>query len=62
MGAVPKNKITSVERGKRRAGQARSLRLKKDANQSVVPLHKRGLVAQMFSQMEISFKKIISKN
>ena len=34
MGAVPKNKITSIERGRRRAGQLRRLKLKKDANTS----------------------------
>jgi ribosomal protein L32 len=61
MGAVPKNKITSAERGKRRSGQLRQLKLKKDPNQSAVPLHKRGLVAEMFSQMEINFQKFISK-
>jgi hypothetical protein len=43
MGALPKNKITSVERGKRRRGNTPSL--KKDANKASVPLHKRGLVA-----------------
>ncbi len=61
MGAVPKNKITSVERGKRRAGQARQLNLKKDPNRSTIPLHKRGLVAQMFTRMEIKFQKLISQ-
>lgn len=47
MGALPKNKITSVERGKRRAGNTPSL--KKDKNASV-PLHKRGLVAQILQK------------
>lgn len=61
MAAVPKNKITSAERGKRRAGQLAKMHLKKDAHRSVVPLHKRGLVAQMFDQMEISFEKIIRR-
>ncbi len=61
MGAVPKNKITSVERGLRRAGQLKRLKLKKDANTSSAPFHKRGLVAQMFSQMGLDFKKLISK-
>ncbi len=61
MGAVPKNKVTSIERGKRRAGQLRQTQIKKDPNQAAAPLHKRGLVAQMFSRMDIEFKKIISK-
>lgn len=60
MGAVPKNKITSIERGKRRAGQLKQTKIKKDPNQAAAPLHKRGLVAQMFNQMGIEFKKIIS--
>ncbi len=50
MGALPKNKITSVERGKRRAGNTPSL--KKDRN-SVVPLHKQGLVAQILKKAGI---------
>ncbi|NCN45687.1 hypothetical protein GW927_03965 [Candidatus Pacearchaeota archaeon] len=50
MGAVPKNKITSVERGKRRAGNTPSL--KKDTKISKTPLHKQGLMA--------SFLKAIS--
>ncbi|MDQ3008473.1 MAG: hypothetical protein M3Q81_02660 [bacterium] len=41
MGALPKNKITRVERGKRRAGNRPQL--KKDAN-TTVPLHKRTFV------------------
>ena len=50
MGALPKNKITSVERGKRRAGNTPSL--KKDKNASI-PLHKRGLVAQILKKAGI---------
>jgi hypothetical protein len=46
MGAVPKNKITRAERGKRRQGNKPSL--KKDLTQTSVPLHKRGLIAQIF--------------
>lgn len=46
MGAVPKNKITSAERGKRRSGNRPSL--KKNLAQAQVPLHKKGLVAQIF--------------
>ncbi|MBD3250188.1 MAG: hypothetical protein GF381_01275 [Candidatus Pacebacteria bacterium] len=52
MGAVPKNKITSVERGKRRAGNRPDL--VKDINRAKAPLHKRGLVAQMFRRMGLS--------
>lgn len=51
MGALPKNKITRAERGKRRAGNAPSL--KKDPKVASVPLHKRGFVA--------SLKKIIAE-
>jgi hypothetical protein len=40
MGAQPKNKITNVEQGKRRAGN--TPKLVKDAHYSRVPLHKRG--------------------
>lgn len=43
MGALPKNKITRAERGKRRMGNTPSL--KKDPKVASVPLHKRGLVA-----------------
>jgi hypothetical protein len=49
MGALPKNKITRVERGKRRAGNTPSLT--KNPKVSSIPLHKRGFVA--------SFKKAI---
>lgn len=45
MGALPKNKITRVERGKRRSGNTKSV-LKNPAVSSV-PLHKRGLLAQI---------------
>jgi len=44
MGAVPKNKITRAERGKRRHGN-RPLLLK-DFNSSV-PFHKRGFVTEL---------------
>lgn len=45
MGALPKNKITRVERGKRRSGNTPSLT--KQVAHATVPLHKRGLVAQI---------------
>jgi hypothetical protein len=59
MGAVPKNKITSVERGKRRAGKRKNL--KQDPNNARVQPHKRGLVAQMFSRMGLDFKHLLEK-
>ena len=40
MAGQPKNKITSVERGKRRHGN--TPKLMKDAKTTKVPLHKRG--------------------
>ncbi len=45
MGALPKNKITKVERGKRRRGNTR--KVTKDANTASIPPHKRGFVAQL---------------
>lgn len=45
MGALPKNKITRAERGKRRHGNTPKLR--KDTKISSVPLHKQGFVAQL---------------
>jgi len=61
MGAVPKHRISSIRRGKRRAGLLRTMKLKKDANTSVAQKHKRGLVAAMFSQMGFEFKKLINR-
>ena len=51
MGALPKNKITRAERGKRRKGN--TPKLVKDSN-SNVPLHKRGFVAQLFQTVGIT--------
>jgi hypothetical protein len=45
MGALPKNKITRVERGKRRAGNMPAL--KKDVKVAQVPKAKRNLVDQI---------------
>lgn len=59
MGAVPKNKITSVERGKRRAGKRRDL--KQDPNHARVQPHKKGMVAQMFSRMGLEFEHLLKK-
>lgn len=55
MGALPKNKITSVERGKRRSGNSPTLT--KQIAHSTVPLHKRGLVAQIRRSMSTSKSK-----
>ncbi|MBP7768378.1 hypothetical protein KA082_00890 [Candidatus Woesebacteria bacterium] len=52
MGAHPKNKITSVERGKRRAGNTPSL--KKDHRITTVPLHKRGLVQSILASIGLA--------
>lgn len=54
MGALPKNKITRVERGKRRAGNRPTIT--KDAKTAAVPLHKRGLVAQMLKKFPTAQK------
>ncbi len=52
MGAHPKNKITSVERGKRRAGN--TPKLKRDHNVVSIPLHKRGLVASILRKIGVT--------
>lgn len=49
MGALPKNKITRAERGKRRAGNTPSIT--KDFRVKAVPSNKRGLVASMLTAM-----------
>jgi len=51
MGALPKNKITSTERGKRRRGNTPQLR--KDVNKNQVQMHKRGFVAQFLKGLGI---------
>lgn len=58
MGALPKNKITRVERGKRRAGNRPNL--KKDAN-TTVPLHKQGFVAELLKFAGIATQADSSK-
>jgi len=45
MGALPKNKISSVERGKRRAGN--KPKLKKDTNMAAVPKAKQSFVSNL---------------
>lgn len=54
MGALPKNKITRAERGKRRRGNTPSL--KKDPKTNAVPNHKKGIVAQFMKSLGISSK------
>lgn len=49
MGALPKNKITRAERGKRRAGNTPSL--KKVVKHSTVARHKAGLVNQFLQKL-----------
>lgn len=52
MGALPKNKITRVERGKRRAGN--KPKITKDANHASIPPHKRGIVASILRSVGLS--------
>lgn len=54
MGALPKNKITRAERGKRRKGNTPSVT--KDVKTTMIPAHKKGLVAQIFKSLGISEK------
>ncbi|MCA9368673.1 MAG: hypothetical protein H6773_03255 [Pseudomonadales bacterium] len=51
MGALPKNKITSVERGKRRRGNRPTIT--KDSNKAAVPLHKQSLVNDILKKVGI---------
>lgn len=59
MPALPKNKITSVERGKRRKGN--TPKLLKNTKHSQAQLHKRGLVAQIFKAVGLNDKKSAQK-
>lgn len=52
---VPKNKITSAQRGKRRQGN--KPKITKDTNQASVPLHKRAMVAEFLQLMGIASAK-----
>lgn len=52
MGALPKNKITRVEQGKRRAGNKPSL--KKDAKRATTPMHKQGLSASILKKLGLN--------
>lgn len=49
MGALPKNKVTRVEQGKRRAGNKAVI--KKDHKISAIPLHKQSFVANMLKNL-----------
>lgn len=49
MGALPKNKITRVERGRRRKGNTPQLR--KDPKRGHMAQHKQGLVAQILQSV-----------
>ena len=46
MGALPKNKITRAERGKRRAGNTPDL--KKNIKHTRTPLHKKSFMAALY--------------
>ena len=59
MGALPKNKISRVEQGKRRRGNRPML--KRDTNVASVPMAKKGLVDQIFSALGITAKTETSK-
>ena len=50
MGALPKNKITRAERGKRRHGN--TPKLLKQHTKAQTPLHKRGLVASIARKLQ----------
>jgi len=56
MGALPKNKITRSERGRRRAGN--TPKLAKDTNVTQIPLHKRGLASSMLSKLGFSNEQV----
>lgn len=56
MAAHPKNKITRVERGKRRAGN--TPKLMKDTKISRVPLHKKTLVSHIMSKLGLAKAEI----
>lgn len=57
MGALPKNKITRSERGRRRAGNTPKLKL--DTNVIAIPLHKRGLASSILSKLGFSNEQVV---
>lgn len=54
MGALPKNKITRVERGKRRRGN--TPKIVKDIKVAKIPPHKKGFAAAFFKAVGIDNK------
>lgn len=52
MGALPKNKVTAAERGKRRRGN--TPKLLKTHKKAQIPLHKRGLAASITRKLNKS--------
>jgi len=52
MPPLPKNKITRIEQGKRRAGNKPGL--KKDIKRASTPAHKQGLVASIFKKLGLN--------
>ena len=59
MGALPKNKITRAERGKRRAGNTPTIT--RDFRTASVPLHKRGLVNSILTAVGLKTGAIAEK-
>lgn len=60
MGALPKNKITRIERGNRRRGNTPKLR--KDINKTQVQMHKRGFVAQLLKGLGLKMDSSKAKS
>ena len=52
MPPLPKNKITRVEQGKRRAGN--KPRIQKDIKRASTPAHKQGLAASILKKLGIN--------
>ncbi|MEX0896384.1 MAG: hypothetical protein WDZ94_05655 [Patescibacteria group bacterium] len=52
MGALPKNKITRAERGKRRAGNTPTIT--KDFRITAIPNHKKGIVDSIFAAIGLT--------
>ncbi|MBP7875721.1 hypothetical protein KA012_01870 [Candidatus Woesebacteria bacterium] len=57
MGALPKNKITRSERGRRRAGNTPKLAV--DTNVIAIPLSKRGLASSILSKLGFSNEQVV---
>ena len=52
MGAQPKNKISRVERGKRRRGNTK--KHTKQVSHATIPAHKKSFVAAMFEKLGLT--------